>query len=68
PPSKRRPNTRALGSTMAVLAGADVNAVCSRGGWSSSEMFESFYRLSSASHIDFTSLTLDDPVTAALTA
>lgn len=57
-PSHPRLRLRALGATRAVLAGAPVDAVVAHGHWSSEAIFNNFYRLSSKSHIDFTSLVM----------
>jgi hypothetical protein len=57
-PSRPRLRLRALGATRAVLAGAPVDAVVAHGHWSSEAIFNNFYRLSSKSHIDFTSLIM----------
>ena len=63
PSSGGRPlRARALGSTRALLAGANLDAVITHGHWSSQAIFDNFYRLSSDTLTDFTSLVLNTPV------
>jgi hypothetical protein len=57
-PGMRKLKARALGSTRALRQGASVNDVVSHGGWSTKDIFNNFYRLSSETNTDFTSLTL----------
>ncbi|ORY89204.1 hypothetical protein BCR43DRAFT_448488, partial [Syncephalastrum racemosum] len=61
PPSLPVPKARALGATLAAQAGTPIADIVSRGAWSSQDMFDHFYRISSATHTDFTRLTLEDP-------
>ncbi|KAF9943546.1 hypothetical protein BGZ70_005810 [Mortierella alpina] len=48
PPGVRFPKLRALGSTLAALAGVPVADIMVQGHWSSPKIFEKHYRLSSA--------------------
>ncbi len=48
PPGVRPPKLRALGSTLAALAGVPVADIMVQGHWSSPKIFEKHYRLSSA--------------------
>ncbi|KAI8144646.1 hypothetical protein BJV82DRAFT_536349, partial [Fennellomyces sp. T-0311] len=57
-PSNKPIKARALGSTRAVQAGANINDVVVHGGWSSQAIFEKFYRLSKETRTNFTSLAL----------
>jgi hypothetical protein len=45
-----------------LLAGANLDAVITHGHWSSQAIFDNFYRLSSDTLTDFTSLVLNTPV------
>jgi hypothetical protein len=47
-PDKAAPKLRALGSTLAALAGVPVADIMVQGNWSSPKVFERHYRLSSA--------------------
>ncbi|KAG2211517.1 hypothetical protein INT45_000895 [Circinella minor] len=58
PPGSTKPKARALESTAAVEAGASTNDVLTYGSWMSSAIFDTFYRLSRATAMDFTHLTL----------
>ncbi|ORY90043.1 hypothetical protein BCR43DRAFT_414704, partial [Syncephalastrum racemosum] len=58
PPSLSVPKARALGVTLAAQAGTPTADIVARGAWSSQEMFDHFYRISSATHTDFTRSTL----------
>ncbi|KAK3804557.1 MAG: hypothetical protein J3R72DRAFT_500048 [Linnemannia gamsii] len=49
---------RAIGPTEAIKNGARVDDVVVHGNWSSSTIFDRFYRLTSASAVNFTSLVL----------
>jgi hypothetical protein len=49
---------RAIGPTEAIKKGARVDDVVVHGNWSSSIIFDRFYRLTSASAVNFTSLVL----------
>ena len=54
----KRLKARALGATRAVLAGASVDDVVMHGGWASRAIFDSFYRLSTETSTNFSSLSL----------
>ena len=56
--SKGRLRARALDSTRALLAGATTDAIVSHGNWSSQSIFNNYYRLSTETQTDFTSLVL----------
>lgn len=49
---------RAVGSTRAVLAGANLEDILTHGNWASSAIFDTFYRLNRATATDFTAVTL----------
>lgn len=49
---------RAVGSTAAISAGANINDFLTHGNWASSSIFDTFYRLTRAIHNDFTNTTL----------
>lgn len=53
-----RIRARALGSTRALLAGASVDDVVTHGNWSNQNIYNTFYRLSTETHSNFTSLVL----------
>ncbi|ORY91024.1 hypothetical protein BCR43DRAFT_422383, partial [Syncephalastrum racemosum] len=46
--------------TLAAQVGTPIADIVARGAWSSQDMFDHFYRISSATHTDFTSSTLHD--------
>ncbi|KAH8555700.1 hypothetical protein BGW37DRAFT_411239, partial [Umbelopsis sp. PMI_123] len=56
--SRPRLRLRSFGATRAILAGAPVDAVVVHGHWPSETIFNSFYRVSYKSHVDFTSLVM----------
>jgi hypothetical protein len=49
---------RAMGSTRARLAGASVDDVVTHGNWSNQRIYNTFYRLSTETRSNFTSLVL----------
>jgi hypothetical protein len=59
-PNGSRLNGRALGSTRALVAGASIDEVVAHGNWASRDTFETFYRLSTEHHKNFTALTLSE--------
>ncbi|KAI8069889.1 hypothetical protein BC940DRAFT_221050, partial [Gongronella butleri] len=58
PATLQIPKARALGATMAALAGTPIDDIVARGAWSSKEMFLHFYRISSTTTINFSAITL----------
>jgi hypothetical protein len=60
-PWQGRLRARALGATRALLNGASVDEVVSHGNWSSRAIFDNFYRLSTDTSTNFTSLALATP-------
>ncbi|KAI8345463.1 hypothetical protein B0O80DRAFT_394321 [Mortierella sp. GBAus27b] len=58
PKGEKLPRVRALGSTAAIQQGANVDDVVVHGNWSSSVLFDKFYRLHAATRTNFTSLVL----------
>ncbi|KAI8061427.1 hypothetical protein BC940DRAFT_245285, partial [Gongronella butleri] len=54
------PKARALGATIAALSGTPIDDIVARGAWSSKEMFQYFYRISSSTTTNFSMITLDD--------
>jgi hypothetical protein len=58
PPGAKLPKARAIGSTAAMKKGAKVEDVVTHGNWSSSILFDQFYRLNAATASNFTSLVL----------
>ncbi|KAG1041281.1 hypothetical protein G6F43_012116 [Rhizopus delemar] len=58
PPNAPIPKARALGATLAAQAGVAVDNLVLHGNWSSKEMFEHFYRISTSGQ-DITKATLD---------
>ncbi|KAF1807773.1 hypothetical protein V8B55DRAFT_1319799 [Mucor lusitanicus] len=54
------PEARALGATLAAQqAGVSVDDIVVHGNWSSQDLFENFYRISSTTANDFTTQTLN---------
>ncbi|KAG0202432.1 hypothetical protein BGX28_005035, partial [Mortierella sp. GBA30] len=58
PKDAKLPNARAIGSTAAIKQGASVDDVVVQGHWSSSILFDQFYRLNAATTTNFTSMVL----------
>jgi len=58
PDGEKLPRARALGSTAAIQQGASVDDVVVHGNWSSSVLFDKFYRLHAATKTNFTSMVL----------
>ena len=58
PKNERRPKARAIGPTEAIKKGARVDDIVVHGNWSSSVMFDRFYRLNAATATNFTSMVL----------
>ncbi|KAI8073383.1 hypothetical protein BC940DRAFT_223660, partial [Gongronella butleri] len=58
PASLPVPKARALGATIAALAGTPIDDIVARGSWSSKEMFYHFYRISSSTMTNFSAITL----------
>lgn len=58
PPGHRLPKARAAGSTHAAKNGVSVDDIVAQGNWSSCRMFDSFYRLSSKTRLNFTDIVL----------
>lgn len=58
PTNTKIPKARAIGSTAAIKQGASVDDVVVHGNWSSSILFDKFYRLNAATATNFTSMVL----------
>ncbi|KAF9926285.1 hypothetical protein FBU30_004119, partial [Linnemannia zychae] len=58
PTDAKMPKARAIGSTAAIKKGARVDYVVTHGHWSSSILFDQFYRLNAATATNFTSMVL----------
>ncbi|KAF9176086.1 hypothetical protein BGZ50_001883, partial [Haplosporangium sp. Z 11] len=58
PKDAKIPKARAIGSTAAIKQGARVDDVVVHGNWSSSVLFDKFYRLNAATATNFTSMVL----------
>ncbi|KAF9899382.1 hypothetical protein EC991_008989 [Linnemannia zychae] len=58
PADAKMPKARAIGSTAAIKKGATVDDVDTHGHWSSSILFDQFYRLNAATATNFTSMVL----------
>lgn len=58
PPSSSRPRARAIGASVAFKNGAPVDDIVVQANWSSSIMFDSFYRLSGTTATNFSSAVL----------
>ncbi|KAI7825642.1 hypothetical protein BC939DRAFT_395857 [Gamsiella multidivaricata] len=58
PKDAKLPKARAIGSTAAIKQGARVDDVVVHGNWSSSVLFDKFYRLNAATATNFTSMVL----------
>jgi len=58
PENTRIPKARAIGPTEAIKNGARVEDIVVHGNWSSSIMFDNFYRLNAATTTNFTTLVL----------
>lgn len=58
PADAKMPKARAIGSTAAIKKGATVDDVVTHGHWSSSILFDQFYRLNAATATNFTSMVL----------
>lgn len=58
PVDTKIPKARAIGSTAAIKKGAKVDDVVTHGHWSSSILFDQFYRLNAATTTNFTSMVL----------
>lgn len=58
PTNAKIPKARAIGSTAAIKQGASVDDVVVHGNWSSSILFDKFYRLNAATATNFTSMVL----------
>jgi hypothetical protein len=59
PSGTKLPKARAIGSTAAMKKGAKVEDVVTHGNWSSSILFDQFYRLNAATASNFTALVLE---------
>ncbi|KAI8603794.1 hypothetical protein EDD21DRAFT_280901, partial [Dissophora ornata] len=55
PKDAKVPKVRATGSTAAIKKGTRVDVVVVDGNWSSSVLFDKFYRLNAAAATNFTS-------------
>ncbi|KAL9536717.1 hypothetical protein MBANPS3_012424 [Mucor bainieri] len=60
--SSRPLRARAVGSTNSVLHGASVDDILAHGSWSSSSIFDNFYRLSRETLTNFTHMSLSSTV------
>ncbi|KAG0306910.1 hypothetical protein BGZ99_001636, partial [Dissophora globulifera] len=58
PPSASRPRARAIGASAAFKNGAPVDDIVVQANWSSSVMFDSFYRLSGTTATNFSNAVL----------
>ncbi|KAF8923628.1 hypothetical protein BGZ58_002721 [Dissophora ornata] len=58
PKDAKVPKVRATGSTAAIKKGTRVDVVVVDGNWSSSVLFDKFYRLNAAAATNFTSMVL----------
>ncbi|CEG76275.1 hypothetical protein RMATCC62417_11193 [Rhizopus microsporus] len=61
------PKARGLAVTLAAQAGASVGSIVALGSWSSRDIFERYYRLSSATSANFSASTLDQQPRSRLT-
>ncbi|PHZ07828.1 uncharacterized protein RHIMIDRAFT_242178 [Rhizopus microsporus ATCC 52813] len=61
------PKARGLAATLAVQAGVSVDNIIAHGSWSSRDIFEHYYRLSSATSTNFSVSTLDQQPRSRLT-
>ncbi|KAG0251024.1 hypothetical protein BGZ95_007013 [Linnemannia exigua] len=58
----RPPKLRALGSTLAAMAGVPIPDIMVQGNWSSPKIFEKHYRLSSVISNNLSVSTLEIPL------
>ena len=58
PASSSHPRARAIGASAAFKNGTPKDDVGAQANWSSSDMFDSFYRLSGATSTNFTTAVL----------
>ncbi|KAI9488050.1 hypothetical protein BDB00DRAFT_773241, partial [Zychaea mexicana] len=58
-PGARKPKLRALGTSRAARAGVPVDDIMAHGSWASCEVLSLFYRMSSETNSDFTSVALN---------
>ncbi|ORE09660.1 hypothetical protein BCV72DRAFT_201198 [Rhizopus microsporus var. microsporus] len=61
------PKARGLAATLAAQAGVSVDNIVAHGSWSSRDIFEHYYRLSSATSTNFSVSTLDQQPRSRLT-
>ncbi|CEG76408.1 hypothetical protein RMATCC62417_11307 [Rhizopus microsporus] len=61
------PKARELAATLAAQAGVSVDNIVTHGPWSSRDIFEHYYRLSSATSTNFSVSTLDQQPRSRLT-
>jgi hypothetical protein len=58
PLNKPPPKPRAIGSTLAAIAGISTQDIMVQGNWSSPKVFNKHYRISSQTAANFTSVVL----------
>ncbi|CAO3623138.1 unnamed protein product [Mucor hiemalis] len=64
PNGGHRPRARAVGSANAAVRGAALQDILTHGSWASSSIFDTFYRFSRATTTNFTTLSLEVPLSS----